>query len=179
MDIKKKLIDYTFPFSENEAKILFEEISKKPMAKALVELFKYIADPQTLRKGEESFRNSIYAEIKNPEINFSMSIRNYKSNNVGLEMYVASLQDIFEYEVSSYKFVSISTEPSDLGGWAYGKGHLKRHEISVWFSKPINLPSKAGKWFFDLMKWFSLICSELYLNVNEQQKFWVGDKEKP
>ena len=64
------------------------------------------------------------------------------------------------------------------GVWAYGKGNEMTYAISVRILEEIILPSKEGRWFFDVMNRLALISGE-YFDVSEQPGFWGGDKKHP
>lgn len=74
-----------------------------------------------------------------------------------------------------YPNFSIWALPRQTGVWALGRGNQMEYRISVHFSGEINLPSKVGRWFFDLMSWFATISGENSL-PEERERFWDGNR---
>ncbi len=179
--------------SKNKLREVLMELSQIPMANPLIELFAREIDPQTTmyKEGSTYYTNKpdykdheIFGKVKEKNLGVEVALALRQQNNkLNLDFYSGDIKEVMSTgernSVFCNYFCYISAGSKDTGVWAYGKGDQKTLGISVHFYSDINLPTKKGRWFFNLMKWFSLISTELHLDIHEQPIFWNGDKENP
>lgn len=176
------------PISEERAEEIYRELSKIKLARPVIQVFRREADVSILRHTLEGYikdpdylkDNKICAKIKNPDLYFiTMVLRELDKKSVSLDFYSGEVENILKYGKSDFictGFAYIYAGARRTGIWAAGYGSQFKHEISVHIREDIALPSKAGRWFFDLMNWLAIMSSE-ELDVSEQERFWAGDKE--
>lgn len=183
MTDRTKLIISTSQISRQEAdKILESMCSEAPITCSLVKLFRYTTDLTTLRKVEiKNYSGVILGAINDKKINYSLLLKHWPgSSDANLEIYDDSPEQVPAPGWTNFcsEIASIYAGPERTGAWGYGKGYETIQSISVNVRKALSLPSKPATWFFDLMKWFSVISEEFHLGAAEQSPSWEGNKER-
>jgi len=172
---------HTKLISQEEAEKIFSEIAQVQMARSLVELFRRASDSTTYRLEEDSNKTKVYSRVKPEEIRASISLSQIDKYTT-LDFYDNLPEKILDcgwMDGICNKFATISAGPKRTGVWAYGLGHEAVYGIAVEIPNGVILPSKMGRWFFNLMSWFALMSSEFNLKISEQPKIWIGDKKQP
>ena len=183
-------MEESIPILERDVERICGDLCKIEVVYPLVRVFRSEADPSTFRHrfGESSYTNypnykdsEIYAKLKTIDLShIAMAIRQRREGAI-LDFYRNGSEDILKYgesdSVFCRKIANISAMPRETGIWARSKGYQMVNTISVHVSDDIILPSKEGKWFFDLMSWFALICSD-HPFPDQRERFWRGNTEK-
>jgi len=138
---------------------LLDEMAKLPMADVLVEIFRQETDANQRKL------DSRYGRRTNSTVHGVLKGKNEET--IAIEMIIRRDDPVCILEfVNKYnnldEIANVVSGPKDTGVWMREKPQQTVDGISISIYKPPVLPSRAGRWFFGVLRDLALKASELH-----------------